>query len=203
MPLGQVELYYLIYLVPGFLIYAIVSRLLLINQKKQVFDTTLFSLFLSLIVNLVLMFFDYLGWMKIEILDQKFFIFLFIVIILLSGVSIIFIKYILPRLEKLIQTMDIVKQDNKNILETIFDEKITANKKMFKKKSIWITLCTNDDKLYSGHISKQGNFSRHNYGIYLKKVRRIDDETDNQINVFEGMLFLEKQIKWISIIKND
>lgn len=199
---GLSELAYLIYLLPGFLIYAIVCRLLTLEKEKDTFETTFLSLFLSLLVYLPLSYFDSIKIISLDSPDWVLFLILVTIIVILSFFSILFVKYILLKLEKFTQRFDIVKSSTKDILSDVLYDKVINEEKLVKKYGIWLAICTAEDQIYTGYIKRQGLFNDNKKGIYLKDVVKISGNNKNiNINEFEGMLFLENQIKWVSLIK--
>ncbi|MCX6815191.1 MAG: hypothetical protein NTY20_06095 [Candidatus Aenigmarchaeota archaeon] len=196
------NLFYLIYLLPGFLVYAISYRLLNYSDKKDPFETTFLSLFLSLLVYIGLNYFQSLGYIVLTNVDWILGIILTSLIASLSALSIVVVKYILPRLERFTQTFDTVKSSTKDIFTDILDDILREKKDLASKYGIWLAICTKDDKIFTGYLNRQGAISEDKKGVYIKKVKQIGGKRSNfKIKEFEGMLFLEDQIKWISIIK--
>lgn len=63
-------------------------------------------------------------------------------------------------------------------------------------------VCTKENKIYSGYLKKQGLFNESKKGIYLKNVVHMNGKPkEYNVTEFEGMLFLEDEIRWISVVK--
>lgn len=190
----------LFYILPGFLVYAIVYRLLHVESRKDTFSTTLISLFLSLIVFSILSFFGSKKIIDINSLDWKLTLTIIIIIFLLTIVSIIFVKWALPWLEKKIQIFDSIKYSTLDVFSDILADRIQK----VGKKPIWACICTKDNLIYSGYVKRQGLLTDNKKAIYIKDVLLLNSEAkDYRINEFEGMLFIEDNIKWVSLVKDN
>jgi len=191
----------LFYLLPGFLVYAFVCRLLNIDNKNDTFSIIFLSLFLSLIIYFPLSYLDSRNIISLNIFDWKLSLVLTGSIFLTSILVIIVIKYIFPKIEKQIQKFDIIKYNNKDVLTDILEKIKEDNPQTAREKAIWLTICTQDNNLYAGYIKNQGMFNDKHKAIYLKDVLRLNKKEGFNLNEFEGMLFLDNEIKWIAPIK--
>lgn len=64
------------------------------------------------------------------------------------------------------------------------------------KNPIWVCICTKDDLIYSGYVKRQELLTDNKKAIYIKDVLLMNSEArDYRINEFEGMLFVEDNIK--------
>jgi len=196
------ESYLIFYLLPGFITYAIIYRLLDLEGKKDYFDVVFFSLFLSIIINIPLSYLESEGLISLHNPDWVFYLVLSLTIPILSVLITILIRYALPRLQKFTQLFDKIKSTKKDILSYILEDKIDKDK-VSEERGIWLMICTKDNKIFSGYVNREGLFNNET-GIYLKKVKLNRDPEGygikDLIEKSEGVLFLQNQIKWISIL---
>ncbi|MFA5796674.1 MAG: DUF6338 family protein [Candidatus Woesearchaeota archaeon] len=193
------NIFLLFYLLPGFLIYAIVHRLLNIETEKDTFSTTFISLFLSLIVYAALSYLENWGLFDIRRLDWRLTLSTITIIFLLVISSILFIKWILPWLEKKIQFFDSIKYSSLDVFSDVLADRIQKE----GKKAVWICVCTKDNLIYSGYVKRQGLLTDNKKAIYVKDVLLLNAQPkDYRIKEFEGMMFIEENVKWIAIVKN-
>lgn len=198
---GDVQNFILLfYVLPGFLVYAIVYRLLNVESRKDTFSTTLISLFLSLIIFSILSFFGSKELIDINTFDWKLTLGTVLIIFFLTIISIIFVKWIMPWLEKKIQIFDSIKYSTLDVFSDVLADRIQK----VGKKPIWVCICTKDNLVYSGYVKRQGLLTDNKKAIYIKDTLLLNSEAkDYRINEFEGMLFVEDNIKWISLVKDN
>lgn len=122
MGLEITDLNSLFYLLPGFLVYAIVSRLINSEKEKDFFETTFLSIFLSVIIYAILAFLNSRNLTSLESQDWRLWSWLVLIIFSISALAIIFIKGILPKLERFTQSFDLHKSSAKDILSDILEE---------------------------------------------------------------------------------
>ncbi len=202
MGLEITDLNLLFYLLPGFLVYAIVSRLINSEKEKDFFETTFLSIFLSVIIYAILAFLNSRNLTSFESPDWRLWSWLVLIIFSISALAIIFIKWILPKLERFTQSFDLYKSSAKDILSDILEELKQTSLDNVKKYGIWLCICTKENKIYSGFLKRQGLFNEKKKGIYLKNVIHMNGKSkEYNVNEFDGVLFLEDEIRWISIIK--
>jgi hypothetical protein len=190
----------LFYVLPGFLVYAIVYRLLNIESKKDTFSTTLISLFLSLIIFSILSFLGTKNLIDINIIDWRLTLATILIIFVLIITSIMFLKWVLPWLENKIQIFDSIKYSTLDVFSDVLADRI----RRVGKSPIWVCVCTKDNLIYSGYVKRQGLLTDNKKAIYIKDVLLLNSKAkDYRINEFEGILFVEDNIKWVSLVKNN
>jgi len=182
---------YLLLLLPGFLVYTLTYRLLGIEDKKDPFEATFLSLFLSILIGLALLFFNSIGWISFETINLSLGLILTSLIILFIILSLIFIKYLLPYIQKLTQKFDIIKWSGQDILSDVLRDHLDKN------NGIWLAICTKEDRIYTGQLVREGIFNKKR-GLYLKKIKDMKGKLP--VEEYDGMFFTEDNINWISII---
>jgi len=190
----------LFYVLPGFLVYAIVYRLLNIESKKDTFSTTLISLFLSLIIFSILSFLGTKNLINIKIIDWRLTLATILIIFVLIITSIMFLKWVLPWLENKIQIFDSIKYSTLDVFSDVLADRI----RRVGKSPIWVCVCTKDNLIYSGYVKRQGLLTDNKKAIYIKDVLLLNSKAkDYRIEEFEGILFVEDNIKWVSLVKDN
>jgi hypothetical protein len=190
----------LFYVLPGFLVYAIVYRLLNIESKKDTFSTTLISLFLSLIIFSILSFLGTKNVININIIEWRLTLATILVIFVLIITAIMFLKWVLPWLENKIQIFDSIKYSTLDVFSDVLADRI----RRVGKSPIWVCVCTKDNLIYSGYVKRQGLLTDNKKAIYIKDVLLLNSKAkDYRIDEFEGILFVEENIKWVSLVKNN
>jgi hypothetical protein len=106
----------------------------------------------------------------------------------------------MPWLEEKIQILDSIKYSTLDVFSDVLADRI----KKAGKNPIWVCVCTKDNFIYSGYVKRQGLLTDNKKAIYIKDVLLLNSKAkDYRIKEFEGMLFVEDNIKWVSLVKNN
>lgn len=195
---------YLLYILPGFLVYALIRRILPLERKMEAFEILILSLLLSLCIYAPISLLASFNLLSVQTPDWRLVIALLFFIILLFFISILAIKYLLPRLEKFTQRLDVIKTSPEDVFFEILKDKIQEQRNVGKTNGIWLAICTNENEIYSGYLRREGLFNSGRRGIYLKNVVQIEGSNKRfNIKESEGILFLDDKIKWISIVRDN
>lgn len=131
---------FLIYILPGFVIYQFIKELVYLKEKDS-FEKTIWALFFSLLSYLLAgVLSECLIITDINSLSVLFILNLLIAIIIIVGLSVFYLKIIHYKVIKLTQILDIVKYNQKEIfIDTQSDIKIEYSE-FIKTHGIWLKI---------------------------------------------------------------
>ncbi|MFA5527963.1 MAG: hypothetical protein WC996_05045 [Peptostreptococcales bacterium] len=193
------EILFLIYILPGFIIFQIIKELVYFKDNAS-FEKTIWALFFSLITYFSINIFSlYIIKTNINILNFKLVINLFISILLVVVISVIYLKCIHFKIVKLTQIFDSIKFNRNDVFLDTQNDFTKDYKTLIKQYGIWIQISLKDGNNYAGRLIRYGNFGDDGKGFYLKYVEC--DNTKIKLDNIIGTIFLDKDIQTISFLK--
>ena len=187
----------LIFLIPGFATFISVHWFYQ-SEKQDVFHTTLWSLLFSLIIFGVLDYFQKLKLFDLRTIDWRLISAMMLVYLLLTIFCLLFLKMVLPWLERKTQLFDRVKSSREDVLSDVLADvmKTTGD-------GVWLHIVTKDNLSYTGYIRRQGLLKDGNAALYLLQPKAVTEKTKFNVENIEGMLIPIENIYWMGIIKKE